>query len=53
MLSSKHEQQPQEMISKLVVKSIYTFLSILLATFNYRVHGMCVPIRAFHARLAR
>ena len=31
----------------------YTCLSILLATFNYRVRGTCVPTRAFHARLAR
>ena len=30
-----------------------TSLSILLATFNYRVRGRCVPIRAFHARFAR
>ena len=25
----------------------------LLATFNFRVRGTCVPTRAFHARLAR
>ena len=31
----------------------YTCLSILLATFNYRVRGTCVPARAFHARIAR
>ena len=31
----------------------YTSLSILLATFNYRVRGTCVPARAFHARIAR
>ena len=31
----------------------YTCLSILLATFNYRVRGTWVPTRAFHARLAR
>ena len=30
----------------------YTCLSILLATFNYRVRGTCVPTRPFHARLA-
>ena len=28
----------------------YTCLSILLATFDYRVRGMCVPTPAFHAR---
>ena len=28
-------------------------LSILLATFNFRVRGTCVLARAFHARLAR
>ena len=32
---------------------VYTYLSILLATFNYRVHGTCVPTRAFHRRFAR
>ena len=25
----------------------YTFFSILLATFNYRVRGTCVPARTF------
>ena len=31
----------------------YTCLSILLATFNYRVRGTCVAARAFHVRIAR
>ena len=31
---------------------VYTCLSILLATFDYRFRGTCVPTRAFHARLA-
>ena len=31
----------------------YTCRSILLATFNYRVRGTCVPTRAFDARITR
>ena len=31
--------------------STYTCLSILLATFNYRVGGTYVPTRAFYARI--
>ena len=31
----------------------YTCLSIVLATFGYRVRGTCVPTPAFHALLTR
>ena len=39
-------------ISNSIVRDLYTYLSILLATSNYRVRGMCVLARAFHARIA-
>ena len=42
-----------ESFSLVVFDRCYTCLSILLATFNYRVYGMGFPTRPFHAWLVR
>ena len=60
-LISMHHLKPLVSLSRFIknqnvdaqIALHYTCLSILLATFNYRVRGTAVPTRAFHARLAR
>ena len=54
LLRSLQLEESEQLITMPVkLAMLYTCLSILLTTFNYRVRGTCVATRAFHARLAR